>query len=147
MYFWTFTVLPLALVFLLYWLVGSLVWLTCGEGQLSYSTWPWNLQGYWSQLLPWAWPRLRRESWLAEGIVWRLEIEVLMMAGKDHPRWQRQYLLLSHIMCWICKDCFECCGMWWLLLKYLNITCSSSSLPVPAKLRELRCFWDSGYCK
>lgn len=108
--------LPLALVFLLYWLVGSLVWLTCGEGQLSYPTWPWNLQGYWSQLLQWAWSRLRRERWLAEGTVWRLETEVLMMSGKDHPRWKRQYLLLSHIMCWICEDCIECCGMWWLLL-------------------------------
>lgn len=150
----TLTVLPLALCFPLCWLFVSLVWLTCDDGQLSYPNWPCNMQGYWSQLLKWVWSRRRWGRWLAEGMIWRLGIEALMMAGKDHPEWDNIYHQIMYICQIFLFKCFfakivlnNAVCQYYVLLLFMNVTCSSSSLPVPAKLRELRCFWDSGYCK
>lgn len=103
----TLTVLPLALCFPLCWLFVSSVWLTCDDGQPSYPNWPCNMQGYWSQLLKWVWSRRRWGRWLAEETVWRLGIEALMMAGKDHPEWDRIYHQIMYIcQIFLCKCLF-----------------------------------------
>lgn len=60
------------------------------------------------------------------------------MAEKDRSEYKNKMYSItgeSFLMFWVAG-----------LIVHKNVTCSSSSLPVPAKLRELRCFLDFGYC-